>query len=46
LEENMATKDQLQTVLDVVTSIDQQLKDWQAIPAKVDRLHKRVFSGR
>ncbi len=30
-------------ILQTVNSIDQQLKEWQHIPAKVERLHTRVF---
>ena len=30
-------------LLKTMTSIDQQLKEWQHIPAKVERLHTRVF---
>ncbi len=30
-------------LLKSMTSIDQQLKEWQHIPAKVERLHARVF---
>ena len=29
--------------LELVKGIDQQLKEWQHIPAKVERLHKRAF---
>ena len=32
-------------ILKVVNSIDEQLKEWKKIPAKVDRLHKRVFGS-
>ena len=35
----------LKTVLAVVNGIDQQLKEWKQIPARVDRLHKRVFGS-
>jgi len=30
-------------ILQTVNSIDQQLKEWQHIPAKVERLHTRIF---
>ncbi len=33
-------------ILNVVQSVDQQLQEWKPIPAKVDRLHKRVFPSR
>ena len=32
--------------LRVVQSIDQQLKEWKRIPAKVERLHRAVFPHR
>ncbi len=31
-------------ILKTMTSIDQLPKEWQHIPAKVERLHSRVFS--
>ncbi len=33
-------------ILNVVNSIDEQLKEWKGIPAKVERLHKAVFPHR
>jgi len=33
-------------ILEVVKSIDEQLKEWQTIPAKVERLRKHVFGKR
>ena len=30
-------------ILELVKGIDRQLKEWKHIPAKVERLHQRVF---
>ena len=46
LNQKFATKEQTATVLAIVTSIDEQLKEWKGIPAKVERLHKRIFPHR
>ena len=46
LEQKFATKDQVANVLNIVNSINEQLKEWKAIPAKVERLHRAVFPHR
>lgn len=46
LDDRFATKQQVETVLEIVQSIDQQLRECKQIPAKVERLHSRIFGSR
>ena len=43
IEATMATKDQLANVLEIVKSIDQQLKEHKTHPDRIKRLERSVF---
>lgn len=43
IREEMATKQELGRVLEIVQSIDAQLKEWHSIPSNVKRLNADVF---
>ena len=45
LEKNMDNlKSTTTAILNMVNTIEDRLKSWEQIPAKVERLHKQIFS--